>query len=243
MLERRVDIETPTGTVTGRLVSVGSDAVVLVRDDGEVVSVRKQSATRVKVATDEPTADPPATDPPASDEASAEEPGSPEDAAVEDAAEPSSHRKLGLFTSHGIGYARFRTPGFRDGGAAYALDVAVGYNITERFGIYGLIGGHVGARINDNEARGHFGHFAVAFVRKWKYFAFIPGVGVGVSGIRGPDDARDRRVGFALPIKAMGLIPLPKELFLGIGLGYDLGLLPGGHVVNAIAFQVTVGRW
>jgi hypothetical protein len=242
MLERRVTVETSTQPVTGKLISVSGDDAVLVRDDGQVVSVSKRDATRISIAADEAgpvsTQDAkPATEAPADDvDPSAA------DADEENADETEAEvRRLGLFTSHGVGYGRFRRQS--DGGAVYALDIGIGYNFNERLGLYGLIGGVVGASLLDKEARGHFGHFALALRRKWKFFALIGGLGVGIAGVRGPGDARDRRVGFAMPLKAMGLIPLPKELFLGIGLGYDLGLLPGGQVVNGISLQVTVGRW
>jgi hypothetical protein len=228
--------------VTGKLLSVGEDTAVLVRDEGDVVSVRKVDVQRLKIADAEAPAPAPSGDEeePAETPAAADDESRPEptDEETNENEETPDHRRLGLFTSHGVGYGRFRQPG--DGGAVYALDIGAGYNWNERWGVYAVIGGVVGARLDDQ--RGHFGHFAVAFRRKWRYFAFLGGLGAGIAGVHGPGDALDRRVGLAVPIKLMGLIPLPKDLSLGIGLGYDLGLLPG-QVVNGISLQVTVARW
>jgi hypothetical protein len=148
-----------------------------------------------------------------------------------------------LFTSHGIAYSHWRTPSFREGRAAYALDLGIGYNFNAKLGLYGLFGGAVGTRLVDKEARASVGHFAAALRYKRKYFAFLGGLGLAVGGVRGPDDDRYRGSGLAIPIRMMGVIPLPKELFLGIGGGYDFAILQKGRMVNALSVQLTFGRW
>ncbi|MFO0633585.1 MAG: hypothetical protein U0168_12105 [Nannocystaceae bacterium] len=153
------------------------------------------------------------------------------------------YHKLGLFTLHGVGYTRWRTPSFAAGGESYNLDAGVGFNFTERFGVYGLVGGAVGARILDKQTHGSLGHFAISFLVRRKYVAFIPGIGLAVAGRRGPGDARVRETGVAIPLKLMGLIPLPKDLTLTVGLGYDLAILAQTRPLQTIALQVGVARF
>jgi hypothetical protein len=91
--------------------------------------------------------------------------------------------------------------------------------------------------------RGNYGHFALSFLVRRKYVAFIPGVGLAVSGRRGPGDDRVRETGFALPVKLMGLVPLPKDLALGIGLTYDLAIMADARLFQTIGAQLTLARW
>jgi hypothetical protein len=257
MIDKRVTIDTEAGSSTGKLLSVAEDSVVLIGDDGEVITVRKADATRLRLASKTPDETLPSEEIPT--EAPAETPAddgkpvaSPADGKPkgDEGKRPPAKHKLGLFTSHGIAYSHFRqsdsrvgpASNFRDGGPSYALDVGVGYNFNDRLGLYGLVGGLVGAPLQDKTVRGHFGHVAVSLAFKGKYIAFVPGLGVGFSALRDSDGV-DRRAGFALPIKVMGIIPLPKELFLGIGIGYDLGILRGSQIFNGISGQLTVGRW
>lgn len=238
MKDKTVVLQRADGTsVSGKLIASEGTHAVLVGEDDVVISVPKSEVLALEVETPEagvPT-EPPA--PKKKDEAAAE-------VADEEKAEPEwPYKKLGVFTSHGVAYSRWRASDYREGGATYVLDAAVGYNFSERFGVYGLIGGAVGARLLDKRVRGHYGHFALSFLVRRKYIAFIPGVGVAVSSRRGPGDDRVRETGFAVPVKFMGLIPLPKELFLGIGLTYDLAIMADTRLFQTIGAQVTLGRW
>jgi hypothetical protein len=222
--DQRVVVVRQGGAETrGKLISAEGDHAVVMGDDGKVVSIPKREVTAVKSDDSKPADD------------KAAKPGK---------KEPDwKYKKLGLFTSHGVGYARWRTPGYRDGHAAYLLDIGVGYNFSERFGVYGLIGGAVGARLQDKTVVGHQGHFALSFLARRKYIAFLPGIGLAMGNRRGPGDLRTREMGVTFPIKLMGVIPLPKDLFLGIGLSYEIAIMGATRPWQAIGGQFTVGRW
>jgi hypothetical protein len=83
----------------------------------------------------------------------------------------------------------------------------------------------------------------VQFLVRRKHFAFLPGIGLALSTRKGPNDERLKEAGVAFPFKLMGLIKLPKELFLGIGLGYDLAIMADSRPAQTISGQLTVGRW
>ena len=222
--DQRVVLERRGGSpVRGKLIASEGDHAVVQGDDGQVQSIPKRDVTSLKAEDGKPAA---TEDKPAGKKQS-----------------DWKYKKLGVFTSHGVGYARWRTPGYRDGGAAYLLDVGVGFNFSERFGIYGLIGGAVGARLQDKSVVGHQGHFALSFLARRKYIAFLPGIGLAMGNRRGPGDLRVREMGVAFPIKLMGVIPLPKDLFLGIGLSYELAIMGATRPWQAIGGQITVGRW
>jgi len=209
--------------VRGKLISTEGDHAVVMGDDGQVTSIPKRDATSLKA-----------------EDGKAAEPATP---TGKKAGPDWKYKKLGLFTSHGVGYARWRSSDYRDGGAAYLLDIGVGFNFTERFGVYGLIGGAVGARLQDKSVVGHHGHFALSFLARGKYIAFIPGIGLAMNTRKGPGDGRIREMGVAIPVKLMGVIPLPKDLFLGIGLAYELAIMGDTKPFQTIGGQVTVGRW
>ena len=45
-------------------------------------------------------------------------------------------------------------------------------------------------------------------------------------------------------MKLFGRFPLPKKLYLGIGLAYDVGIVRGfGRSINGIGGQIIFGRW
>jgi hypothetical protein len=225
--DQRVVIERKGGApVRGKLIASEGDHAVVMGDDGQVVSIPKSDVTRVL-------ADGKDAKPKADDKAA--KPGK---------KEPDwKYKKFGVFTSHGVAYSRWRARHYRDGGAAYVLDVAVGFNFSERFGVYGLVGGTVGAALQDKTIRGHEGHFGLSFLARRKHFAFLPGIGLALAKRKGPGDAVIRETGVAFPIKAMGVIPLPKDLFLGIGLTYELAIMGDTKPYQSIGGQITVGRW
>jgi hypothetical protein len=227
--DRNVTLERRKGKpVRGKLIAHEGDHAVVMGDDGKVVSVPKADVTSMKAedAAPKPATEEKATKP-------AEEKKGPD----------WKYKKFGILTSHGVGYARWRSPEYRDGGAAYLLDVALGFNFSERFGVYGLVGGAVGARLQDRSVVGHQGHFALSFLGRGKHIAFLPGIGLAMGNRKGPGDQKIREMGVSFPIKLMGVIPLPKDLFVGIGISYELAIMGSTRPWQAIGGQVTVGRW
>lgn len=229
MRDKPVVLERRDGEpVRGKLIAHEGTHAVVQQQDGKVVSIAK--ADVASLASDEPKA---ATPAPADATPPAKQPAKP----------TWKYHKLGLFTLHGIGYTRWRTPTLRDGGASYNLDAAVGFNFSERFGVYALVGGAVGANLASKTVKGHYGHFALSFLARRKYIAFIPGIGLAVAGRRGPGDGALRETGLAVPLKLMGLIPLPKELTLTVGIGYDLAILAQTRPLQSVSFQIGVARF
>jgi hypothetical protein len=150
--------------------------------------------------------------------------------------------KFGVFTTHGLSYAHWRTQPYRSGSAAYALDLGAGYNFKETIGLYGVFGGNVAARIVDKQVKGNMGHFSAMIRYKKKYFAFLAGVGVAWSRLDEPTET-DKDVGVVIPLKLMGHIPLPKHFYLGIGVGYELAIFARGRLFNAPSLQLLLARW
>jgi hypothetical protein len=241
MKDKPVILERTAGEpVKGKLIAHEGTHAVVLQDDGAVTSVPKQEVAALKSADAVPPSD---ATPPA-----APAPDAPKPATPTKPKDDWKWHKLGLFTTHGIAYSRWRTPHYVSGGATYNLDGGVGFNFGPRFGVYALVGGAVGARLRDKTVRGNYGHFALSFLVRRKYVAFIPGIGLAVSGRRGPDDQRVRETGVAIPIKLMGLIPIKKagradELQIMVGIGYDLAILANTRPLNSIAFQVGVARF
>ncbi|MBC8070886.1 MAG: hypothetical protein IAG13_21340 [Deltaproteobacteria bacterium] len=228
MKDKQVVVERREGApVRGKLIAYEGTHAVIVQQDGQVASISKGDATALKL--DDPAAGKPAGD--------AAKP------IAEKQAPKWKYHKLGLFTLHGVGYSRWRTPDYRTGGAAYNLDLGFGFNFSEKFGVYGLVGGAVGARIRDKEARGQYGHFALSFLARRKYIAFLPGIGLAISSRRGPGDEFIRETGVAIPIKLIGMIPLPKDLSFLIGLSYDLAIMARSRPFQSFALQVGVARF
>lgn len=216
--------------VRGKLIAHEGTHAVVVQQDGQVATIPKSDATALKL--DEPT---PATKP--VDDKS----GKP---IAQKKKDPQwKYHKLGVFTLHGVGYARWRTPSYRSGGAAYNLDAGVGFNFSEKFGVYGLIGGAVGARINDKHTRGNYGHFALSFLARRKYIAILPGIGLALASRRGPGNAFIRETGVAIPVKVFGIIPLPKDLSLLVGVSYDLAIMAQTRPFQTVSVQVGVARF
>jgi hypothetical protein len=229
MKDKQVVVERRGGApVRGKLIAHEGTHAVIVQQDGQVASIPKSDATGLKL-------DEPAPGKPTADTSSKP--------IAEKKAPKWKYHKLGLFTLHGVGYSRWRTADYRTGAAAYNLDAGVGFNFSEKFGVYGLVGGAVGARILDKEARGQYGHFALSFLARRKYIAFLPGIGLAISSRRGPDDAFVRETGVAIPLKLIGMIPLPKDLSFLIGLSYDLAIMARSRPFQSFALQVGVARF
>ena len=250
MADRPLTVELRDGsTVSGKLIATEGTHVVLMGEDNVVnsvakadaITVRAQEATEAAPTDATPQEAIPETKPinPPAEEGTDRKPISEDQPTKEEW----PYKKLGVYTSHGIGYSHWRGSSYRSGGATYALDAAVGYNFSHKFGVYGLIGGAVGARLLGGSARGHYGHFALQFLVRRKHFAFLPGIGLAMSTRKGPNNQVIKEAGLAVPLKLMGLIKLPKDLFLGIGMGYDLAIMADARLAQTISGQVTVGRW
>jgi hypothetical protein len=85
------------------------------------------------------------------------------------------------------------------------------------------------------------GHLNLMLRYRRKYFAFLGGIGLGWSGLKEPN-AKTKAVGASIPLRLMGIIPLPRNLWLGISAGYELQILAGGNIFNGLALQVVFGR-
>jgi hypothetical protein len=231
MKDKQVVIERREGDpVRGKLISHEGTHAVVVQQDGQVATIPKTDATALKLDVPEPTT-------PTDDK------GTTPTTPSKKKTPQWKYHKLGVFTLHGVGYARWRTPSYRSGGAAYNLDAGVGFNFSEKFGVYGLIGGAVGARIDDKQVRGNYGHFALSFLARRKYIAILPGLGLAIASRRGPNGAFIRETGFAIPVKVFGIIPLPKDISLLVGVGYDLAIMAQTRPFQTISVQVGVARF
>ena len=230
MKDKQVVIERKQGEpVRGKLIAHEGTHVVVAQQDGQVATIAKSDATALKL--DEPTPGKPVDD----------KSGKP---IAQKKKDPKwKYHKLGVFALLGVGYARFRTPSYRSGGAAFNIDGGVGFNFSEKFGVYGLVGGAVGARINDKQTRGQYGHFTLSFLARAKYIAIMPGIGLALASRRGPGSSFIRETGVAIPVKVFGIIPLPKDLSLLVGIGYDLAIMAQTRPFQTIGVQVGVARF
>jgi hypothetical protein len=90
----------------------------------------------------------------------------------------------------------------------------------------------------------NYGHLAFLFAFGGKYYFSTLGAGVAFNRLRFPDDSLQKDVGLAIPFKLVGKIPLPKKLYIGIGLTYEFAAVRGfDRFINAIGGQIVFGRW
>jgi hypothetical protein len=224
MLDKQVEIDVGDATHEGKLAAVSEDTVVLLDDNGAVQTLPKKDATALRLAKPEPAAKP----------AEAPKKSAPE--------KKEDYAKLGIFTTHGVSFAHWRTQDYRSGSAAYALDLGAGYNFRDTIGLYGVFGGNLAARIVDKQVKGNMGHFSAMVRFKKKYFALLAGLGVAWSRLDEPSQtAKD--VGVVIPLKLMGHIPLPKHFYIGIGVGYEIAIFAKGRLFNAPSLQFVLARW
>jgi hypothetical protein len=233
MMNQDVTLETATGEpVTGKLIAVTSDSAVVVGADGNVTTVLKTDVTALKTATiEEPPAESKPANPETEDEAKEVDPKKKE----------RTLPKLGLFMAHGVSYAHWQTRDYGGGSAAYALDFGAGYNVSDKFGVYGMVGGNVAAKIWDDRVKANSGHANLMLRYRRKYFAFMGGIGVGWNRLAQTNQTT-RAIGASIPLRLMGIIPLPRHLWLGIAAAYELQILGGGRVFNGIGLQILLGR-
>lgn len=265
---KQVIVETSSGAVEGELTAAAEDTLVVIEADGRVRSVPKRDATGVRVA---PRPGPvlPTTPPPETREGEPSQDGAEHGQAAAEQerdttgqkqgtersrkeerkekrrqrARAREHALLGTFTAHGAAYAHWRGDGISAGHAAYTMDWGIGINPTPRFGMYAVGGGLLGARIDDKQVRANYGHLAFMFAFGGKYYFSTFGAGAAFSRLAFENETQ-KDIGLALPAKIFGKIPLPKKLYIGIGLSYELGLVREFHrVVNGVGGQIVFGRW
>ncbi len=240
---KRISVETAGAPVEGELASAEGSDLVLVADDGTVLTVPKADAKGVKVTRREPA---PAPEPTASEAEPKPGDAAPDDAKKDDAKKDKpkrEHALLGAFSAHGAAYANWRGQGVSSGHAAYLMDWGIGINPTPGFGMYAMAGGVLGARIDDKQIRANYGHFDLMFAFGGKYYHSMFGAGLGLSRLKTPTETQ-KDIGLSLPFKIFGKIPLPHHLYIGLGLSYELALVRDWHrFVNVIGGQLVVGRW
>lgn len=158
--------------------------------------------------------------------------------------EKREHAILGAFTMQGATYTHWRGDGVNSGFASYAMDFGVGANLSPGFGMYAVGGGLFGAKIDDKQTNANYGHIAALFAFGGKHYYSTVGAGVAFNRLRYADDRLDKDVGLAIPFKLVGKIPLPKKLYIGLGLTYEFAAVRGFSLfVNGIGGQIVFGRW
>jgi len=247
---KQVTIATADGDVLGELATTDGDTLVVIADDGTVQTLPKASATAVRVrktaapATAKP-APPIVEDEKKDDEKKDDEKKDDEkkDDEKKDKKKKREHALLGTFTAHGAAYSHWRGEGVNAGHAAYAMDFGVGVNPTPGFGMYAMGGGLLAAKIDNKTIRANYGHLAFMFAFGGKYYFSMIGAGVAFNRLEFETETQ-KDIGLALPMKLFGRLPLPKNLYLGIGLSYELGMVRGfNRFVNGIGGQIVFGRW
>lgn len=244
---KQVTIATANGDILGELATTDGDTLVVIADDGTVQTLPKASATAVRVRkTAAPAAAKPASPiapPIVEDEKKDDEKDEKKDDEKKDKKKKREHALLGTFTAHGAAYSHWRGEGVNAGHAAYAMDFGVGVNPTPGFGMYAMGGGLLAAKIDNKTIRANYGHLAFMFAFGGKYYFSMIGAGVAFNRLEFETETQ-KDIGLALPMKLFGRLPLPKNLYLGIGLSYELGMVRGfNRFVNGIGGQIVFGRW
>ena len=232
-MEQKVTVEIDDADpLHGKLVATTPAAAVVVGDDGNVHTLQK--AVVASLAIDE--AEPPAEEPAPVEEV-------PPDDEEPTKGTPDDWKKFGVFTSHGISYAHWRTSLYRAGAAAYAGDLGVGYNWSRPWGAYLVLGGHAGARLVNRTIKGNFGHLAgMMRYRGKKRFVGMFGLALAWSKLDEPT-RRVRDVSVSIPLKAMATFNVAKATYIGVGIGYEPGFFAQGRIANALSFQATLAHW
>lgn len=241
--EQNVILELRDGAeIRGKLVQHDATSAVLVQADGRVVVVEKATVTSLRVElAPEPVPQPQAEPQPSSPSASAP-------ATAPPPAHPASERefaRLGFFVAQGAGFAHW-TGADSEGTAAYAADFGLGFNTSKSVGLYAVGGGLFAGRMFEKDVKANYGHLAAAVVGRGRYFGAALGIGLGFSSLVTADDPSRafRDLGLAIPIKMQGFIPLPKNLYIGVGLAYDFAAFQKFEMLfNGVSGFVSFGRW
>jgi hypothetical protein len=215
----------------GKLAASTAAAAVVIADDGSVHTVRKAEVSGLTIDTPEPPADP-------------AQPAEPEPADATTEPKPKDDwKRFGVFTSQGISYAHWRTGSYRAGAAAYAGDLGVGYNWSRPWGAYLVLGGHAGARLINRTIKGNFGHLAgMIRYRGKKRFVGMAGLALAWSKLEEPT-RRVKDVSVSIPLKAMGQFEVHDNLYVAVGVGYEVGFFAQGRIANGLSFQATLAYW
>lgn len=264
LVGRNVEVETTNGSLRGELLRSDGAQVVLVAEDGSVLTTPKASASSVRVV--QPTPPPqqqiaqldaspqPASDqPPASEEPpEGDDELTPAQKRRKERRDKREHALLGAFTMHGVTYSHWRGKGVNAGHASYAMDWGVGFNFSKTFGLYAIAGGLFGAKIggprdemgNETTLKANYGHVGGVFAFGGQWYYSTVGAGAAFSRLRFADGTLQKDKGLAIPTKIMARIPLPQKLYIGIGLTYELAMVRNfGRYINAIGGQIVFGRW
>ena len=263
LVGRNVEVQTSGGPVQGELLRSEGTQVVLVKEDGAVVTIPKANAASVKVVKATPPPQPQqelaALEAPA-DAAPAEEAASEADEEEltagqkrrKERREQREHAILGAFTMHGVTYSHWRGDGVNAGHASYAMDWGLGANFSKNFGLYAIAGGLFGAKIdgpddidgNTTRLKANYGHVGAVFAFGGQWYYSTVGAGAAFSRLRFADDTLQKDKGLAVPTKIMARIPLPKKLYIGIGITYEFAAVRNfNRYINAIGGQIVFGRW
>jgi len=231
MLDKPVIIDRVDGlpALEGVLTAITEADVVVMADGGQIIAIKKSDASALRAPTSI-----------ATPTAAESEPSKPGRAESDQGPPP----KLGIFTSHGIGYGRWRTPNRAYGGATYALDFAIGYNFKPKVGIYALFGGDVAGHIGpDRGIRANFGHLAAVLRYKRKVLSLMAGLGLGWSAQRGPEETI-RATGITIPLRLSLSFPkVPRHWFIAGSFGWEPAFFTKGYMFNVLTVQLTFGRW
>lgn len=234
-LEQSVTVERDGGEpIHGKLVATTEAAAVIVADDGDVHTLRKADVAVVTIDDAPEAAEP---------EAVSEQNPPAEEASDPPAKKEDDWKKFGVFTSHGISYAHWRTEPYQAGAAAYAGDLGVGYNWRRAWGAYLVLGGHAGARLVRRTIKGNFGHLAgMVRYRGKKRFVAMGGLALAWSKLDEPE-RRVRDVAVSIPLKIMAQFKVADSLYLAMGVGYEPGFFAQGRIANALSLQATLAHW
>jgi hypothetical protein len=123
------------------------------------------------------------------------------------------------------------------------MDFAVGFNATKGFGMYAMAGGLLAAKIDDKQVKANYGHVNLMFAFGGKYYHTMFGAGGGFSRLNRDGDIQ-KDAGLSVPARIFGKIPLPKKLYVGIGIAYEFAAVRNfDRYINAIGGQIIFGRW
>ena len=148
----------------------------------------------------------------------------------EERREKREHAILGAFTMQGATYTHVRGMGVKGGHASYAMDFGIGANLSPGFGMYVVTGGLLAAKIRSERDDG-LKETDQAQLRQGRDAVRVRREVLLLHGRRRrrvqPDPSRGR-VGQHQPgprraLRLMGKIPLPKKLYIGIGIAYEFG--------------------
>lgn len=238
LADREIIVTLANGQQTrGTLLGYTADTVTIADTNGVVQTIARVDVLAVAIApAPEPTPPPPVEEiepPPPQPEEPSQQPPRERDA------------RLAVFVAQGPGIGFWSAKGLTGKTVAYRLDAAVGIDVADRVTFAVLGGGLLGGRIDD-DVRATYGRIGLAVTPHGRYFAGQFGLGVGFSRLVSTHDRRDKfeDLGLAVPSRLMGLVPLPKQIFLGIGISYEFAALAKFRIFyNMIAFELTVGRW